>query len=250
MCEGWLRSVGIVGLVTLAGTGRAAGREEISVHEAATLLRKADFASQAPASLRARIRFTVGGRTSEIDVYRSSGQRVAVRFLDPKERGKWLVYRDGKAWFIAPGAKKPVKLPPTYRLRGEVSIEDLLGTAYSAAYDIASARVVSGPKRGTVVLELTARAPRAPYPNVRLVVERDISRPLEAEYRLANGREAYRAVFEDFEPGPPPRPTRIRLEDNLRPGKTTTIEILDVEPRAVPDVLFDLGDATARRALE
>lgn len=227
-----------------------AAPEELSRRQAEVLLRQADFASQAPRSLRARIRFATAARRAEVEVFRTAGLGSAVRFLGPKERGKWLVYRDGVAWFVAPGAKKPVKLPPAYRLSGEVSIDDLLGTAYSADYEIVSARSERETSRRTAVLDLVATAPRAPYPRARLVVDYDTGRPAQIEYYLASGRPAKRAIFEAFTAGPPPHPSRIRLEDTLRKGKVTTIEIVEVEARAIPDTIFDPQDSGARRALE
>jgi hypothetical protein len=240
----------VVAYAASSGGGQRAAGSPVSEREAALLLRKADFASQAPASFRAHMRFTTGDRASELAVYRSTERRAAVRFLDPKEHGKWLVYREGATWFISPGAKQPLKLPAAYRLRGAVSIEDLLGTPYSQDYALARASESSEGMRASVSLELQAKLEHPAYPQMLLVVDRESGQPLRAEYRLTGGRVAERAVFESFEPGPPPRPSRIRLESDLHPGRITSIEILDVAAQPVPDALFDLADAAARRALE
>jgi hypothetical protein len=240
----------VVACAAGSGGGPQAAGSPVPEREAALLLRKADFASQAPPSLRARVRITAAGHVSELVVYRSTERRAAVRFLDPEERGKWLVYRQDATWFISPGAKQPVKLPAAYRLRGAVSIEDLLGTPYSQDYALAKASESMEGERSSVSLELQAKLEHTSYPQILLVVDRSRGQPLRVEYRLASGRVAERAVFESFEPGPPPRPSRIRLESDLHSRRVTSIEILDVAAQPVPDALFDLADATARRALE
>jgi hypothetical protein len=47
-----------------------------------------------------------------------------------------------------------------------------------------------------------------------------------------------------------PYARRVVVRDLLRKGAQTEVDVVELEPRAVPDELFDLRDGSARRALE
>jgi hypothetical protein len=89
------------------------------------VLRESDVAAAAPASFRARLHIQAPDRPepAEVEVWRSGETRTLVRFLAPKERGKFLLYKAGSLWFLAPGSKKPVKLPPHFRLQGSATLD-------------------------------------------------------------------------------------------------------------------------------
>jgi hypothetical protein len=218
--------------------------------EQQALLARTDLGRSASAAFRAVLLL----RTEEhpdrgrIEVWRSK-EGTLVRFLDPSERGKYLLYRADKVWFLAPGSKKPVSLPPTFRLRGGATLDDVLGRQYSRDYRIVAVEPVPGAP-GEHLFELEARSQQAVYARVAYRVQAQPPRPVRVECRLRSGRLATVLEFHEWAKGDLPRPTRLTLRDELRGGALTHIEVLEHEERAVPAGLFDLSDPSYRRDLE
>jgi hypothetical protein len=212
------------------------------------LLRRSDVGALAPESFRSRMRLTAGDKPPlDVEVWRSGESRTLVRLLGPKERGKYLLRLGNVLWFLAPGAKKPVRLDPSYRLRGSATLDDVLGLQYSRDYKVASAADLED---GLVALDLVARGPGAVYPTVRYVVQRSSRRPVRAEYRVPSGKVATIVEFAEWSAGGRPYARRLLVRDALHGGVTTAVDVLEVEPRPVPEGLFDLADPAARQRLE
>ena len=212
------------------------------------LLRRTDVGALAPESFRSRMRLTAGDKPPlEVEVWRKGESRTLVRLLGPKERGKYLLRLGGTLWFLAPGAKKPVRLSPSYRLRGNATIDDVLGLQYARDYKVESATEL---EEGLVALDLTARGPGTIYPAVRYVVRRSTLRPVRAEYRLPSGKVATIVEFEKWSASGRPYASRLLVRDALHGGATTSVDVLEVEARPVPEGLFDLADPSARQRLE
>lgn len=210
------------------------------------LLKASDVGSFSPKSFRARMRLG-DAKGMEIEVWRSGPTRTLVRFLDPKERGKYLLRRDDNLWFLAPGAKKPVRLKPSYRLRGNATLDDILGLQHAAGYAIAG---VEEGADGLVTFDLVARARSAPYARVRYVVRRSLSRPVRAEYGLPSGKTASEVEFLEWAPGRRAWATRLAVRDRLRGGPATEVRVVELEERPLPEGLFSLDDPSERRRLE
>jgi len=213
------------------------------------VLRKSDLGAWAPESFRAHIRITAPQERPEpldVEVWRSGESRTLVRFLDPKERGKFLLRRDDALWFLSPSAKKPVKLHRAYRLRGSASLDDILGMRYSRDYAV----VGMTQEDGLALLDLKAKAKGVPHPRVRYVVRVATHRPVRAEYRLASGKTSLTAEFLEWDEKARPLLKRLVLRDGLRGGGTTEVVVLEMEERPVAAGLFDLADGSARKTLE
>jgi hypothetical protein len=212
------------------------------------LLRRADLGGFAPDSFRARVRLAAGDRPPlDVEVWRKGDARTLVRLLGPKEQGRYLLRLDDALWLLAPGARKPVRLDARYRLRGSATLDDVLGLSYARDYRVERAEEEGD---GLVALELAARLPGAVYPTVRYVVRPSTSRPVRAEYRLPSGKTATIVELDGWREGRHPYAQRLLVRDALHGGAVTTVEILEVEERAVPDGLFDLADPTERARLE
>ena len=192
-----------------------------------------------------------GEGASEVELWRSGADRTLVRFMDPKERGKYLLRLGADLWFIAPGAKNPVHLSPTHRVYGAATIDVLLGMHLADDYRIAgTARQTAGASQ-QVVFDLQAKSAQQAFASVRYVVDVATERPVSALYRLKSGRDATDIQFFDWVGGARSSyAKRIEIRDMLRKGALTKVEAVAFEERAVPEGLFDLKDPTARRALE
>jgi len=237
----------------VAGPGTPAAATAIPPEAAADILKKSDIATFAPESFRARFRITALPEQPvpmEVEVWRSGASKSLVRFLGSKEEGKYLLRLEGGVCFMAPGARKPVKLSPAHRLRGGASLDDILGIHYGRDYVIEGAMETQETGGPLVVLDLVARSPRVQYPKVRYFVRRATGRPVRAEYALKGGKTSSVVEFLEWEEGTRPVVRKLVLTDRLRSGLRTEVTLLEMEERTIPDGLFDLKDPTERRKLE
>ncbi|MFP3942124.1 MAG: outer membrane lipoprotein-sorting protein [Thermoanaerobaculia bacterium] len=210
------------------------------------LLRAADLYRAAPQELRARLRVTPEqpqGPPVDLEVFRS-GDRVLVRFLDPRDRGKFLLRRGRDLYFLAPGSRRAIPLDPSHRLQGAVSLDEILGPRLEEDYRIASV----SEEGGVVTFRLEAATGRAPYPVVRYAVDRDRELPLRADFLAGDDRVVRVVGFLSWRDPERLVPGEIRVTDPLR-GRTVRVELLAVAPGSVAEGLFDLEDPAAREAL-
>lgn len=216
------------------------------------LLRRSDVGTFAPSSFRAQLvlKSLPGNTRHEIEVWRSGGQKTLVRMLDPKDRGKYLLRLGAQMWLLTPGAKKPVRLSPSYRLYGGATVDEVLGIRLSQTYDVASTSRRTDPGGAVVVFELRAKTEGMLFPRVNYIVREATERPVSATYRLRSGRDATAVEFLEWHESRGLYARRVVVKDLLRKGALTEVAIVDLEERPVPDGLFALDDSTARRALE
>jgi hypothetical protein len=250
MCS---RRGSVVFLPVLALMLARAATAMIAPADAADLLKRSDVASRAPESFRARLRITALREQPDkmdVEVWRSGESKSLVRFLGPKEKGKYLLRLNAVVWFLAPGARKPVKMSRAHRLRGSASLDDILGTHYGRDYVIEGATETEEAGGPLVVLDLVARSTRAPFPKVRYFVRRATERPVRVEHLLRSGKTSSVVEFLEWEEGSRPVVRRLVLTDRLRSGLRTEVTLLEMEERKIPGGLFDLGDPTERKKLE
>lgn len=214
-----------------------------------SLLRRSDVGAFVPQSMRARLTLARGGdAATSVEIFRSGANRTLLRFLAPKERGKFLLRRDGDLWLIAPGAKRPVKLGPTHRVYGAATIDVLFSLRLADDYEVVS--VTEEPAAGGphTVFELRAKSAAAPFGEVRYTVHTPTARPESAVYRVRSGRPTTRVLFRGWSRDGA-YAQRIEVEDLVRRGPATRIEVSAFEAGPLPAGLFDLEDGSLRQAL-
>lgn len=224
----------------------------IFVQSPEELLRRSDVGAFAPASFRARLVLNNPSRreSHRIEVWRSGDSKTLIRFLDPKERGRYLLRLQSDLWLLTPGAKKPVRLSPSYRLYGGATLDEVLGVRLAQEYTVESTSREVDSGGALVALELRAKSDHILYPQVRYVVREATERPVTATYRVRSGRVATAVEFVSWSEGTPVHASRVVVKDLLRKGALTEVDVTEMDARPVPDALFDLGDSTARRALD
>lgn len=232
---------GLVAVQIASGAATEAQRE---------LLRRSDVSTLTPPSFVARLVLTAGAEATPhaIDIWRSGTDRLLVRFLDGGERGRYLLRRGADLWLVTPLAKRPVKLPPSYRLYGGFTIDEILGIRLAADYHIDSVAEPPGDPPQTV-FELRAAAPAAIYPRVRYVVDRRSGRPVTAAYALASGKVATTATFAAWSEVPVLHPSRLTIRDELRKGREGTVAITSLRAVDIPEAVFELDGHEARARL-
>ncbi len=213
------------------------------------LLRRSDIGMFAPASFRARLTLTdPKAKIHAIEIWRSGDTRTLIRFLDERDRGKFLVRLGDDLWLLTPGARKPVRVGASYRLYGGATLDEVLGLRLADEYEVASVTSEKG-TTDLVAFELRAKATNKLFPTVRYVVSKATSRPVRAVYRLRSGRAATAVEFLEWNERGSVYARKVAVRDLLRKGAQTVVTVDTLEPRAVSPGLFDLSDHTARKAL-
>jgi hypothetical protein len=244
-----------------ASSARVAGAATVAD---ANLLAATDPFARAPAELRLELVFTAGaaGAKVPIELWRKGDGLALVRFLAPKDRGKFVIRRAGSFWFLAPGAKKPVKLAPALAPSGGAALDDLLAVRPSRDYTIEKVEEV----RGLVTFDLVLKnAPAAagrrpaesvatnaapPYPvKLRWVADRGKQVPVRAEFRTADDKVTRLVEFKSWKSAARLEPERLVAKDVARGGQPLEVELVALEARPVDARLFDLDDGSARAAL-
>jgi hypothetical protein len=216
------------------------------------LLRRSDMGAFAPSSFRARLvlRTSLTGVGREVEVWRSGERKTLIRFLEPKERGKYLLRVDNHLWLLTPGARKPVQLSASYRLYGGATLDEVLGLRLSGEYRIESTSREKDAGGTLVAFELRARSDGPLFPQVRYVVREATARPISATYRLRSGRDATTVEFTQWNDGVPIYARHVVVKDLLHKGALTEVDVTELQERSIPEEMFALEDSPARHALE
>lgn len=223
----------------------------VSLQVPEELLRKSDVGMLTPASLRTLLVLKgPDSRAHPIEVWRSGDAKTLIRFMEPKERGKYLLRLGDQLWLLAPGAKKPVKVSSSYRIYGGGTLDEVMGLRLWQQYDVDSVSEEASGSDGLVTFQLRARSGKMLFPRVEYVVRKSTERPVRAVYKLRSERPATSVEFMEWNEQGPVYPKRLVVRDLLRQGAVTEVTVFEFDVRPVSDALFELDDSSARRALE
>jgi hypothetical protein len=228
-------SISALLLVFAASVG---GRED-----AAALLARADAFRGGFDSSVIRVKLTNydGNNPTEEAEYEVSakGENSLVKFLSVRSKGQALLMRGDDMWFFLPAVARPVRITPIQRLMGTVSNGDLARLRYAVDYTATVEGQSSVDGTPATILDLRAKRRGATYQRVRYVVRQSDARPLQAEYFLTSGKAVKTASFgQPREMAGRVTLSRIDVRDTVRTSSRTTIEIITIEPRELPDKIF------------
>jgi hypothetical protein len=232
-------------VATLAAAPLAAGEAVALAPDLARLLARSDPFAAAPAELRLELSF-VGANGAEVplEIWRKGDERALVRFLAEKDRGKYVLRRDAEVWLLTPGAKEPVKMSPALAPAGGAALDELLGLRLARDYRAVAVSEASG----VVTYDLEGITAEVDPPKVRWVVGRTKGLPLRAEFRDAEDRVRRLVEFVAWQDEAKRVPAEI-LAKEIGRGTPLTVRIHALEPRTVPEAIFDPADRAARDAL-
>jgi hypothetical protein len=212
--------------------------------DAAQILARADAWRGGFDSAVVRVKVTnydAGRMTEEADFEVSAkAENSLVKFLSVRSKGQSLLMRGDDMWLFLPAVARPVRITPIQRLLGNVSNGDLARLRYGIDYEatVEGDTIIDGTP--CTALDLRAKRKGATYQRVRYVVRRGDARPIQAEYFLTSGKAIKKATFgEPRELAGRQILTRIDIEDAMRAASRTTIEILSIAPRELPDKIFN-----------
>jgi hypothetical protein len=214
--------------------------------EAADLVRDADRARRPGDSFVWTITITTveGKKAPAVDgfeVFVKGAGRSLVRFVaPPRHAGRSLLGVGRDLWIYLPDAGKPVRIPLSQRLVGQVANGDIARADYAGDY---VATLIGEETAGGVpchVLRLEARSPDVTYAAIRYWVSRDRRLPVKAEFHAATGtllKTGEFGEFKDFRGRP--LATRLTLTDAIRRDRTSVLDYGAIVLRDLPEKYFD-----------
>ena len=175
------------------------------------------------------------------EVFVKGGGRVFVKFVaPPRSVGRSLLALSRDLWIYLPDAGKPVRIPLSQRLVGQVANGDIARADYAGDYDatLLGDEAVEGV--ACHVLDLKAKTKDVTYSAIKYWVAREGRRPVKAEFYASTGTLLKTGVFDNFQAiDGHLLATRLTLTDAIRKDRRSVLDYGEVIIRALPDKYFD-----------
>ena len=214
--------------------------------EASDLVRDADRARRPAESFVWKITITSeeakkAPTVDGFEVFIKDRGRSFVKFIaPPRNVGRSLLALGRDLWIYLPDAGKPVRIPLSQRLVGQVANGDIARTDYAGDY---TATRVGEERVGAVachVLDLKANSKEGTYAALKYWVSTDRRLPIKAEFYAGTGTLLKTGVFANFkEIAGHLLATRLTLVDAIRKDRTSVMDYGEVTVRDLPDKYFD-----------
>jgi outer membrane lipoprotein-sorting protein len=175
------------------------------------------------------------------EVYVKGAGRSFVKFVaPPRNVGRSLLALGRDLWIYLPDAGKPVRIPFSQRLVGQVANGDIARADYAGDYDVT---LIGDETVGAVachVLELKAKTKDVTYAAVKYWVSKEGRRPVRAEFYAGTGTLLKTGTFESFkEIAGRVLATRLTLVDAIRKDRTSVLDYGEITVRDLPEKYFD-----------
>ncbi len=170
-----------------------------------------------------------------------SGSKSLISFADPASvKGRKMLMDGNIVYLLFPRTTNPIRLSPLQVLLGQASNGDVVRTAFSDDYDVASLSDVDRNGVACYLFSLTIKKGHtdSSYPKVSLWVEKETLRPAYAEF-FTGDKLLKQATYSDY------RATRgkdfpfsVDIHDADDPHKHTVMSWLKVGEKPIPDTAF------------
>ena len=180
---------------------------------------------------------------TEIRKYRvlsKGNENTVIMILEPaSERGQIMLMKGRDLWVFMPNVSQPIRLGLAQRLTGEVANGDLARANFAGDYNPRVLRSERLEGEEHHVLELLAVDRGVTYHRVLLWVNKANYRPRKAEFYSLSNRLMKTCAYEQFrDMAGKRRPTRLVMQDALRPGEQSVLEYEQMKLRDLPDKVF------------
>lgn len=210
-------------------------------------LKEADATRNAfeEAVITARASQIVDGKvtgTTDFEVYTKGREKGLIVFRGGSNSGRKVLTDGPRMWLIIPGASRPIPVTPNQRLMGGASMADVASLRFAEDYTAIlrpGTEEVAG--RTCRVLDLAAKAPRAPYPRVVFWWYEAERHPAKVLFFLPSGKEAKEVAFTKFSrKAGRTVVSEMEIRDLLSKDThaVTRLEYLDYKPAKLDDGLF------------
>ncbi len=186
--------------------------------------------------------FSVGKVPDErlYQVLSKGNANTIVRSLKPaSEAGQMMLMKERDLWVFLPSVAQPVRMPLSQKLTGQVANGDLARANLSGDYHAKLLRTEVLGQIQYAVMELSAVDRGVTYQRVVYWVEMNTQRPWKAEFYTISGRLLKICRYTDFKlMDGEIRPTRLIMQDALKPDEHSEMVYGGMTRRALPDKLF------------
>ena len=235
-----------VGLLLFSSSGLAdAQRTEVDDALADSIVLKADQVRFPNESFEAAVSIetTGSGDAQGIRRYKvlsKGNENTVVMITEPaSERGQIMLMKGHDLWIFLPNVSQPVRLSLSQRLTGQVANGDIARANFAGDYDAKLLRTEKVDGDETYVLELTAKERSVTYHRVLYWVKKSNNWPHKAEFYSVSGRLLKTCMYENFKRiAGRVRPTRLVMQDALRPDERSVMEYAEMRPLDLPDRVF------------
>jgi outer membrane lipoprotein-sorting protein len=165
---------------------------------------------------------------------------TVVMILEPaSERGQIMLMKGRDLWVFIPNVSQPIRLGLAQRLTGQVANGDLARANFTGDYTPQLLRTVEVRGEQQYILELKAIDRGVTYHRVLLWVNKSNYRPRRAEFYSVSNRLMKVCTYDNFrEMAGRVRPTRLVMEDALKPDNESVLEYHAMRLRDLPDKVF------------
>lgn len=170
---------------------------------------------------------------------RGNENTIVLTIAPASERGQALLMRGRDLWVFMPTVSQPVRLSLAQRLTGQVANGDLARANFAGDYrpSLVGRENLAGTQAH--VLDLTAADRGVAYAKVKYWVAVDTHHPLRAEFHAVSGRLLKVCRYENYrELAGRLRPTRLVMEDALKPSEYSVLEYGAMALRDLPERMF------------
>lgn len=225
-----------------SATGAEAVQEDVKAQE---IFAKADHIRFPAEGFQVDVIITTTAPDAEPDerayqILSKGNNQTLVQTTAPAiDRNQILLMRDHDLWAYLPNLSQPVRLPLSQRLTGQVANGDLARANFVGDYEPRILRQDKIDGETYYVLQLDAIEQWVTYRRVLYWVNARNSRPFMAEFYAVSGRLLKTCRYQEYKPlGGEARPTRLVIEDALRPDHQSVLQYSNMVLRNLPDKLF------------
>ncbi len=183
------------------------------------------------------------GKDTEARKYRilsKGNENTVVITTEPaSDNGQILLMKNRDLWIFLPDIAQPVRLSLSQRLTGEVANGDLARANFAGDYSPKFVKVETIDGEQYNLLELEAVDRGVTYHRVLYWVRRSDARPFKAEFYSLSNRLLKTCSYENYQKmAGEVRPTRLVMEDALKPGEQSILEYSNMRMKELPDKVF------------
>jgi hypothetical protein len=183
------------------------------------------------------------GESTETRKYRvlaKGTDNAVVMVLEPAtERGQLMLMKERDLWIFLPEVSQPVRISFAQRLVGQVANGDLARANFAGDYSARIVRRETIDGESLVVLDLEASSRSVTYQRVVYWVKERSNWPYKAEFYSLSNRLLKTCRYENYQMmAGRVRPTRLIMDDALRPGEQSVLEYTAIRERDLPDKIF------------
>lgn len=241
------RAVLALGLACLAPLPVGAQTDKPAEDDAAAraVVEKADHVRFPPEGFEATVTIasSSGGNAVGARKYRvlsKGNENTIVMVTEPaSERGQIMLMKGHDLWVFLPNVSQPVRLSLAQRLTGQVANGDLARANFAGDYQPHLLRQETIDGEAYQVLELTANDRSVTYHRVVYWVRKSNQWPHKAEFYSLSGRLLKTCTYSEFKRvAGRVRPTRLVMQDAVKPDDQSVLEYTDMHLKDLPDKVF------------